>query len=71
MKSCYKCGNYADYICPDCGSAVCKSHLAPRFVGPHHKELSCKNMCPVCWLVRRVVLEERMVKIERTGVEYS
>ncbi len=67
METCYKCGHAADFICPDCGSRICKSHMESRYPGPHHKNFTSNYMCPVCWLVKRVMLEENMLKIEKDG----
>lgn len=67
MEACYKCACDADYVCPDCGSRICKAHMEPRYPGPHHKNFTSNFMCPVCWLVRRVMLEENMLKIEKDG----
>lgn len=67
MEACYKCGLDADFICPDCGSRICKAHMESRYPGPHHKNFTSNYMCPVCWLVKRVMLEENMMKMEKDG----
>ena len=67
MERCYKCSNDADYICPDCGTRVCKSHMETRYPGPHHKNFTSNYMCPVCWLVKRVMLDENMLRVEKDG----
>lgn len=67
METCYKCGDSADFICPDCGSRICSAHMESRYLGPHHKNFTSNQMCPVCWLVKRVMLEENMLKIETDG----
>ena len=61
MESCYQCGNPAVFICPDCGSKVCKSHMEARYAGPD-RGFKSRYMCPVCWKVKRVMLEQDMVK---------
>ena len=67
MEVCYKCGHDAEYLCLDCGTRICKSHMETRYPGPHHKNFTSNYMCPVCWLVKRVMLEENMLKVEKDG----
>lgn len=61
MESCYRCGGRADFICPDCGSKVCRSHMELRYTGPD-RGFKSRSMCPVCWKVKRVMLEQDMVR---------
>lgn len=67
MERCYQCGDLADYICQDCGSRICRAHMEPRYPGPHHKNFTANYMCPVCWLVKRVVLDDRMLRVWKDG----
>lgn len=67
MEKCYKCNTDAEYICPDCGTKICRFHMETRYPGPHHKDFTSNLMCPVCWLVKRVMLEENMLKIDKDG----
>ena len=61
MERCYQCGGQAVFICPDCGSKVCKAHMELRYAGPD-RGFKSRYMCPVCWKVKRVKLEQDMVK---------
>jgi hypothetical protein len=61
MEACYKCGRPADFICPDCGSRVCKVHMELRYTGPN-RGFKSRYMCPVCWKLKRVVLNENMLR---------
>ncbi len=63
MEVCYKCGRAAEYICPDCGTKVCKAHMELRYVGPD-RGFKSRYMCPVCWKVKRKVLNEQMIKAQ-------
>lgn len=60
MERCYQCGGTAIFICPDCGSKVCKAHMELRYAGPD-RGFKSRYMCPVCWKVKRVMLEQDMV----------
>jgi hypothetical protein len=60
MERCYQCGGPAVFICPDCGSKVCKAHMELRYAGPD-RGFKSRYMCPVCWKVKRVMLEQNMV----------
>jgi len=64
MESCYRCGRKADYICPQCGSKICRSHMELRYVGPD-RGFRSRYMCPVCWKVKRRVLNEQMIRADR------
>lgn len=64
MDTCYKCGRDADFLCPDCGSKICKYHMEFRYTGLD-RGLKSRFMCPVCWLVKRMVPDERMVRIKK------
>ncbi len=66
MEVCYKCKRPADFICPDCGSKICKTHMELRYTGPN-RGFKSRYMCPVCWKVKRVVLNENMLR----AVQYS
>jgi len=61
MEVCYRCGGPADFICPDCGSKICKAHMESRYVGPD-RGFKSRYMCPVCWQVKRKVLNEEMIR---------
>lgn len=61
MECCYQCGGEAVFICPDCGSKVCKGHMELRYTGPD-RGFKSRYMCPVCWKVKRVMLEQDMIK---------
>lgn len=63
MEKCYRCGGQADFICPDCGSKVCTAHMELRYTGPD-RGFRSRYMCPVCWKVKRVVLNEKMLKAQ-------
>ncbi len=63
MEVCYKCGRAAEYICPDCGTKVCKAHMELRYVGPD-RGFKSRYMCPVCWKVKRKMLNEQMIKAQ-------
>jgi hypothetical protein len=63
MEVCYKCGRAAEYICPDCGTKVCKAHMELRYAGPD-RGFKSRYMCPVCWKVKRKVLNEQMIKAQ-------
>lgn len=60
MERCYQCGGPAVFICPDCGSKVCNAHMELRYAGPD-RGFKSRYMCPVCWKVKRVMLEQDMV----------
>lgn len=60
MEVCYRCGSKADFICPDCGSKVCRSHMELRYTGPD-RGFKSRYMCPSCWKKKRVVLNENMI----------
>lgn len=60
MEVCYKCGDEADYICPFCGTKMCKSHSEPRYTGPN-RGFKSRFMCPKCWKKKHRVLNEEMV----------
>jgi len=60
MEVCFKCRNQADFICPDCGTKVCIAHAELRYSGPH-RGLKSRYMCPICWKMKRVVLNESML----------
>ncbi len=64
MEKCYRCGGKADFICPDCGSKVCRSHMELRYTGPD-RGLKSRYMCPVCWKVKRVMLNQNMVRTDQ------
>lgn len=61
METCYKCGGKADYICPDCGKKMCKSHMEKRYVGPD-RGFKSRFMCPSCWQKKQVKLNQDMIK---------
>lgn len=61
MEVCYRCGRTADFICPDCGTKICTAHMELRYVGPD-RGFKSRYMCPVCWKVKRKVLNERMIR---------
>jgi len=63
---CYKCTRQADFICPECGSKICKYHMEFRYTGPD-RGFKSRFMCPVCWLVKRMVPDDRMIKVEEKG----
>ena len=63
MEACYKCGRPADFICPDCGSKVCGVHMETRYAGPD-RGFKSRYMCPVCWKIKRVVLNENMIRAQ-------
>lgn len=67
MEVCYKCGDAADFLCPDCGSRICAAHMETRYPGRHHKDFRSNLMCPVCWLVKKVMLEENMLRVGKDG----
>ena len=60
MEQCNKCGQKADFICPDCGTKVCKAHMELRYTGPD-RGLKSRYMCPACWKNKRVKLNQDMV----------
>lgn len=60
MEVCFKCGKPADFICPDCGTKACRSHMELRYRGPD-RGFKSRFMCPVCWKKKRKVLNENMV----------
>jgi hypothetical protein len=64
MEVCYLCGKAAAYICPDCGSKVCSSHMELRYAGPD-RGFKSRYMCPVCWKSKRKVLNEQMIKAQQ------
>lgn len=61
MEVCYRCGKKADFICPDCGSKICNAHMELRYTGPD-RGFKSRYMCPVCWKVKRLVLNENMMR---------
>ena len=61
MEVCYKCGRNADFICPDCGSKVCRAHMELRYIGPN-RGFKSHYMCPVCWKIKHKVLNEQMIR---------
>ncbi len=61
MEVCYRCGRKADYICPDCGSKICNAHMETRYTGPD-RGFKSRYMCPVCWKIKRVMLNQNMIK---------
>lgn len=63
MEVCYKCGNPADYICPECSKKMCKSHMELRYTGPD-RGFRSRLMCPVCWKKKKVTLNENMLRVE-------
>ncbi|HXY55577.1 MAG TPA: hypothetical protein VEM40_12990 [Nitrospirota bacterium] len=63
MESCYKCGRAADFICPDCGTKACKSHMELRYTGPD-RGFKSRFMCPSCWKSKRVKLNQDMVRAD-------
>jgi predicted RNA-binding Zn-ribbon protein involved in translation (DUF1610 family) len=70
MEVCYKCGRAADYICPDCGTKVCRAHMELRYVGPD-RGFKSRYMCPECWKGRRTMLNEQMIMArERLAKHY-
>jgi len=70
MEVCYKCGRAAEYICPDCATKVCRSHMELRYVGPD-RGFKSRYMCPVCWQNKRKMLNEQMIKAqERLAKQY-
>lgn len=67
METCYKCTRDADYLCPECGTKICKYHMEFRYTGLD-RGFRSRFMCPVCWLVKRVVPDDKMTRIrEETG----
>ena len=64
MEKCYRCGQKADFICPDCGSKVCQTHMEQRYSGPD-RGFKSRHMCPVCWKVKRVMLNQNMVRTDQ------
>ena len=70
MEVCYKCGSAADYICPDCGTKVCKAHMELRYAGPD-RGFKSRYMCPECWKGKRKMLNEQMIMArERLAKHY-
>ncbi len=63
MEVCYKCGRAAEYICPDCGTKACKAHMELRYAGPD-RGFKSRYMCPVCWKVKKKMLNEQMIKAQ-------
>ncbi len=63
MEVCYKCGRAAEYICPDCGTKVCKAHMELRYAGPD-RGFKSRYMCPVCWKFKKKMLNEQMIKAQ-------
>ncbi len=59
MEVCYKCNGPADYICPDCGTKMCRSHAESRYMG-RDRGLRSRYMCPKCWKKKHTVLNENM-----------
>jgi hypothetical protein len=64
MEKCYRCGRQADFICPDCGSKICNAHMETRYSGPD-RGFKSRYMCPVCWKIKRVMLNQNMIKADR------
>lgn len=60
MEKCFKCGREAHYICPECGTKACRSHMELRYTGPD-RGFRSRYMCPKCWKKKRVVLNQDMV----------
>lgn len=60
MEVCFKCGKRADYICPQCGTKACRTHMELRYVGPF-RGFKSRYMCPTCWKSKRRVLNEQMI----------
>jgi len=63
MEVCYKCGKAAEYICPDCGTKVCRAHMELRYVGPD-RGFKSRYMCPACWKVKKKMLQEKMINAQ-------
>lgn len=63
MEQCFKCGEKADFICPDCGTKACTSHMEKRYTGPD-RGFKSRFMCPSCWKSKRVKLNQDMVKAD-------
>ena len=63
MEVCYKCGRAAEYICPDCGTKVCRAHMELRYAGPD-RGFRSRYMCPECWKGKRKMLNEQMIKAQ-------
>lgn len=61
MEVCHKCKRPADFICPDCGTKTCKQHMELRYIGPD-RGFKSRYMCPVCWKIKRMVLNQNMVQ---------
>jgi len=60
MEQCNKCGQKADFICPDCGTKACKAHMELRYTGPD-RGFKSRYMCSTCWKNKRVKLNQDMV----------
>ena len=69
MDKCYKCEREADYACPECKSNICKYHMEFIYTGLD-RGFRSRFMCPVCWLVKRRVTEEKMIKLKKTKSDY-
>ena len=70
MDKCYKCEREADYACSECGSKICKLHMEFMYTGLD-RGFKSRFMCPVCWLVKQRVPEERMIKLEKSKEDKS
>jgi hypothetical protein len=60
MEVCHRCSDPAEFICPDCGSKTCAAHMELRYSGPD-RGFKSRYMCPVCWKLKRVKLEQDMI----------
>ncbi|MEJ2697119.1 MAG: hypothetical protein P8013_10775 [Candidatus Sulfobium sp.] len=63
MEKCFKCEGEAHYICPECGTKACRSHMELRYTGPD-RGFRSRYMCPKCWKKKRVVLNQDMVDVK-------
>lgn len=70
MDKCYRCEREADYACPECKSNICKYHMEFIYTGLD-RGFRSRFMCPVCWLVKRRVTEEKMIKLKKTKEDES
>lgn len=64
MDKCYRCEREADFECPECGSRICRYHMEFIYTGLD-RGFGSRFMCPVCWLVKRKVPDERMIKLQK------
>ncbi len=60
MEVCHKCSRPADYICPDCGTKMCRTHAEKRYIG-QDRGFRSRYMCPKCWKTKHKVLNENMM----------